>query len=172
MKSYWHGLLKIRAQRVSQAKQMLAAARAEQTKCEAACVQVQQRIEKLQQALHRNELTVSGQAVPLDRVLIGQQHRQGLRRKVDREIEQLQRARAAYGKACRISAAKAARYLLMMGKQENAQQQRRDEQRVAAQRAVAVEEELAAEQWCERYSTSGVPTLRSLIGAAEHEQGF
>lgn len=158
MKSYWNNLLKIREQRITQAQRTLAAARAAEEKCEAACVQTQQRIETLQQALHRNGQTTACQSVPLDRVLIAQQESQSLRQQISRETERLLKEQQALGEARRVRADKAANYLLMQRKQENVQQQRRKEQRVAAQRAADVEEELAAEQWRERFSTSGVPT--------------
>ncbi|MGI9293564.1 MAG: hypothetical protein ACR2PS_06230, partial [Pseudomonadales bacterium] len=125
----------------------LAAARADEARCEAACAQVQQRIEELQRALQHNSLAITNQPVPLDRVLIGQQHRQGLRQQMDLEMAHLQQAEETLGKARGVSADKAAEYLFVQRKQENAQQQCRNERRVAAQRTTEAEEELAPEQW-------------------------
>ncbi|MGI9286945.1 MAG: hypothetical protein ACR2P1_16285 [Pseudomonadales bacterium] len=143
----WNSLLKIREQRVSQAQRSLVAARAEEARCEAAYAQVQQRIEKLQRALQYNSLATTNQPVPLDQVLIGQQHWQSLRQQMDQEIVHLQQTAEMLAKARQVSTNKADEYLLMQRKLENTQQQLGSERRDAAKRAAEVEEEFATEQW-------------------------
>lgn len=147
MKSHWQNLLDIRQQRVTQAQKKLAAARAAETNCEAAGVQTQQCIEKLQQEMQRNGAVTEGKSVALDRVLAALQERQMLQQRIARQNEQLSRQQEALAEARRVRADKAANFLLMQSKQANVQELCRDEQRIAAQRAASVEEELVIEQW-------------------------